>query len=270
MGIPTQLGSTVVGFFAQARDLIRMFGAAWLGWFRLGNRGRILFQDTIRKQLYFTAMQAWPMVAVIALITGFGFFFVSEVIIRQSQFGYKSLFSRYISLAVMVEIAPLIVALLVISRSGTAISTELANMRINREIQLLQTLGIDINYFLVLPRLIGMSVSTFLLSVLFTFAALIGGWALCQFYDLQIARQGLTISWQMLTQSIEMPRVIVLTVKSLLFGVTIGLVNCYWGLSARSSYTEVPRVAIRGVVSSQAAVLVLNVILAVFYVIWPP
>ena len=88
--------------------------------------------------------------------------------------------NAYISGRIMVwlavrEIAPLFTAILVVARSGTAITSELAQMKIGGEIEALERMGIPVSQYLVLPRVLGVALSLIFLAVYFAFGTILGG-----------------------------------------------------------------------------------------------
>src|SRR5690606_15162446 len=111
----------------------------------------------VSAQIYFTGFQALPLITVLAFATG-------AVVVLQStsQFnlmGGGNAIGQLIVLVVVREVAPLLTALIVIARSGTAVASELGNMKANKEIESLISMGIDPQSFIVFPRLLGGIVS---------------------------------------------------------------------------------------------------------------
>ena len=206
-------------------------------------------QRVFFKQIYFTGLQALPLVLLV------GGAVAGIIIAELRQFGQSPKDSIDILLDITLsELAPLLTAFLVTARSAPAMASELATMQANGEIRLLMRLGVPPIDYLIVPRVAGMAVAGLLLAIYFSFAATLAGGAFAakshMFDALTLAAEsaGITLFVQCL-------------MKSLLFGAAIGSVSCFTGLAARGSFTEVPIAASRAVVRSLVAVLVLDLLL---------
>ena len=132
-------------------------------------------------QIYFTGWQAIPLISVLALACG-------GLVILQSGanltlFGGSQMIGNLLVVIVVRELGPLMTALVVIARSGTAVASEVGNMRANREIEALESMGINPLIFIVFPRVLGGVISVVCLSFYFTLIALIGGFLFDSFHS---------------------------------------------------------------------------------------
>ncbi|MBO9668424.1 MAG: ABC transporter permease, partial [Bdellovibrio sp.] len=107
----------------------------------------------ISAQIYFTGWQALPLVSVLAL--GTGGVLILQALTNLSMFGGTQMIGNFLIVMILREAGPLLVALVVIARSGTAVASELGNMRANREIEALESMGINPLSFIVFPRVLG-------------------------------------------------------------------------------------------------------------------
>jgi phospholipid/cholesterol/gamma-HCH transport system permease protein len=160
---------------------------------------------------------------------------------------------------VLREIGPLIAAVLVIQRSGTAVATELALMKVSGEVASLQHMRIDPYDHLVVPRVIGIAVSLAALTLYVQFIAVGGGMVLSALM-INASLSEMATTFFLLASPLDLAYSIV---KSLLFGGAIAVISCYYGLHPPGrSINAVPKAAISAVTQSTIAVMLLNVIFA--------
>ena len=178
---------------------------------------------------------------------------ISASIAQLSRVGASEFIGQLMVVAIVRELGPLLTALAVVSRSGTAITAELATNTVLGEVRALEGLGIDPYHYLVLPRLFGCVVSVGTLMVLFDVIAIFGGYlAAAAFGGMSGARYLGIVLDNLTTQDV------VLTVlKGVLFGIVIGIIPSYQGLSVRQGPTEIPQAVIRGTVGSITVIFVI-------------
>jgi phospholipid/cholesterol/gamma-HCH transport system permease protein len=242
-------GGVLSLFYAAVRSLIVERLKGW----------RLVFQITIM-QTYFTGVQALPVISVSALVLGLVVIYQADSILH--SYGLSRYLEEVIIVIICREMAPLIIALILIGRSGTAIATELGNMKLNREVEALSIMGINTDYFIVFPRLLGVTLATLSITVVFNVVAIFGGFTLAKV--LGLLRPGLLLNVLVAAANLKIIRYAVL--KAVLFGWVISLVNCYHGLNVQVSFTEVPQAATKGVVQSIFLCFILNGVLSVYVV----
>lgn len=211
-------------------------------------------------QIRFTGIAALPLVSVLALLLG------GTTIIQSATYlpkiGASVYIGNVITMVIIRELGPLITALIVIGRSGTAIATELSNMKINHEIEALETMGIDPYQFIVIPRLIGVAISLLCLIVYFDTIAIIGG------YGASCLKMNLPFDTFItgLQNALTLTDLILSIAKGLLFGFIIAIFGCYQGLAIKGSPTEIPQAATKIVVRSILIIFMLDSLFAfIFY-----
>ena len=251
-----------------ARDLLAFVGgvsrlAAALA-FKLLKLARLnlrLFGKVALNQVRFSGVGAVPLVALVAA-------FIGGVAIIQS-------FNRLTGLApdligtllvtiIVRELGPLITAVILIGRSGTAIAAEIGSMRLNGEIEALKAYRIDPVDFVVLPRVLGMILAMFSLLVVFDLFGILGGFG--------IAAMLQDISFSLLESrvlsALTNADIVFSVLKALLFGSAISILPSYFGLAVRKSPTELPQAVTKAVVASMACVVFLDgAIAAAFYLL---
>lgn len=214
----------------------------------------------ISAQIYFTGWQALPLISVLALATGG--LVVLQALSNLSLFGGTQMIGSLLIATVVREIGPLLVALVVIARSGTAVATEVGNMRANREIEALESMGINPLSFIVFPRVFGGIISVLALAFYFNVISLIGGFLATRFL------QDLPFFFytDSLIHSVSLQDVWIFLLKNTFSGMIIFVVSCYQGLSVKRSPHEVPQVTTLAVVNSIIFVIVFNgIVTALFY-----
>jgi phospholipid/cholesterol/gamma-HCH transport system permease protein len=159
------------------------------------------------------------------------------------------------------ELAPLITAIIVAGRSGTAIATELGNMKVNYEVLALSSLGIDPPRFIVLPRIVASVVSVVVLMVYFSVVAVLTAALLGQSVlgpsPVEL-RSGIARAL--------LPHDLVLFVsKGVGLGTILGWFACHYGLKVKSSPTEVPRQASAAVVKTLLGCVAYDTALTVLF-----
>lgn len=210
-------------------------------WNRTGNR--VAFNLLLR-QILFTGIDALPMISVISLLLG-------TIVIIQSTtqlpiIGGENFVGSVIVMVIIGELGPLITAIVVIGRSGSAIATEFGLMCINREIEALEVMGINKTRILVLPRLLGCIIATICLTIYFDLMAILGGYIISRIqlttpFDLYIHK---------IILSLEFSDIYVSLVKSAIFGIIIAILSSYHGLRVKRFVTEVPQATTKAVISS--------------------
>ncbi len=214
----------------------------------------------ILAQIYFTGWQALPLVSVLAL--GTGSVLILQALSNLTLLGGTQMIGNFLIVMILREAGPLFVALIVIARSGTAVASELGNMRANREIEALESMGINPLSFIVFPRIIGGVVSILCLAFYFNFMAFIGGF----FITRLIQDMSFAFYTDSLMSAFSKEDFYIFLLKNGFSGMIIFVVCCYQGLSVKKSPHEVPQVTTQAVVNSIIFVVIFNLIVtALFY-----
>lgn len=216
----------------------------------LPGAGRRVAGRVLLNQLRFTALEA---VGLVILLSGvLSYLTISTTLTQLDKVGGSELIGQLMVVAIVRELGPLLTALAVVSRSGTAITAELATNTVLGEVRALEGMGIDPYHYLVLPRLFGCILSVSVLMVLFDVVAVSAGYlAAGLFGGMSGARYLGIVLGQLTTQD-----VVLTLIKGGLFGAIIGIIPSYEGLSVRSGPTEIPQAVIRGTVGSIVAIFI--------------
>jgi phospholipid/cholesterol/gamma-HCH transport system permease protein len=216
--------------------------------------------SVLSTQIYFTGWQAMPLISILAL--GTGGILVIQGMTNLTLLGGTEMIGNLIVVVLVREVGPLLTALVVIARSGTAVATEVGNMRANREIEALESMGINPLSYIVFPRIVGGVVSVLCLAFYFMVIAIFGGYLITQFFhDIPFSFYS-----ENLLRAFGKEDVAIFLLKNGFSGVVIFVVSCFQGLSVRKSPHEVPQVTTQAVVKSIIYVTVFNlVVTAIVY-----
>jgi phospholipid/cholesterol/gamma-HCH transport system permease protein len=215
--------------------------------------------SVVSAQIYFTGWQALPLISVLALASG-------SIVIMQSQaqlslLGGGEMIGNLLVVIIVREISPLLTALIVIARSGTAVASEIGNMRVNREIEALEVMGINPLSYVVFPRLAGGIISVLCLAFYFILIALLGGFAVTRFVD----ETPFLFYIDSLSRAFAAEDAILFLLKNLFSGAIIFTVSCYQGMLVQQSPHEVPQVTTKAVVNSVIYVTIFNLIVTTLF-----
>lgn len=242
----------MIGVYREFEGCMRLAGHVLA---RLTVLARPPVAESLTRQIYFTGASATAgMVLRGAFIGTFIIAYVIDVLEANAALAVKILIW-----VVLREVGPLIAAVLVIQRSGVAITTELALMQISGEVASLRQMRIDPRDYLVVPRVVGAALSTAALTFYVQLIA-VGGGMLLSSLTIDASLGELASEFFALAHPVDFVYSII---KSLLFGAAIGLVCSYHGLHPPGvSINAVPKAAINGVTQATLLVLLLNVVFA--------
>ncbi len=211
--------------------------------------------EQLVRQIYFSGASATATVVVRGAFIGTLIIaYVIDVLNADAQLAVKLLLW-----VVLREIGPLIAAVLVIQRSGTAVSTELALMKISGEVASLRHMRVDPYDHLVVPRVIGIAISNAVLTLYVQLIA-VGGGMLLSPLVIDTSLGEISSSFFLLASPLDLVYSII---KSLMFGAAIAVVACYHGLNPPGgSINAVPKAAISAVTQATLLVMLLNVVFA--------
>ena len=226
--------------------------------------------DILVQQVHFTGVEAAPIAMGLALLLG-GVTIVEAATVMP-RFGSGDYLGAVMVLVVLRELSPLFVAFLIAGRSGSALASFLGTMKVGQEIDALETMGIDPVRFLVFPALLGCTIATLCLSLLFSTVAILGGYLVAallasvfpQFLALQLP---FFVFLEKMASALTAADLAILVLKPMVFGALVALIACYHGLSLGISPHEVPQGTRRAVVQCLVAIVVIDGIFAAFFVV---
>lgn len=247
-----RLGRSVLRPLLYCLDLTAFSIHALRDWRHRGHLRNAATRRALITQILFTGIDAMPIVLVLGLAIGLTL--TPTLLLLAQSLGSDRELARFLILAVGVELGPMLTAIILIGRSGSAIAVELGNMKQRGEIGSLMLMGINISDFFVAPRLLGGAVSQLVLAVYFTGVALFGG----------ILIMGLLVDYEhlklmpVLVRMIAPIDILIFITKNFMFGLMIAAVACYQALHIGLSPTEVPQRTQQAIVNSYLLIFALS------------
>jgi len=256
------LGNLALSLPVAARDLAQLAADTTFA------LGRALGRPTRRRlgaaieQAYHIGYRALPIVALICFLVGLTLAFQSAY--QLQQFGAAIFVANLTAISVIREMGPLMTAILVAGRSGSAIAAEVATMKVAEEVDALQVMGLDAIEYLAVPRLLAILVTVPVLTVGADLVGVLGGFIVGTFYlDISpIAYLNQTLD------SLGPKDLLTGLTKSVVFAWGIGLIGLYYGFRVRGGAAEVGRMTTASVVASIFFIIVADCLFSVlFYIV---
>lgn len=194
--------------------------------------------------------------------TALGLVIIGQTVALLTRVGAQQYVGTVMVTVVIRELGPLLTAILVLARAGTATVVELGTMRALREIRALEALGVDPIHYLVVPRLFGLAVSVFCLSTYLVLAVIGSGWIFAFLQDVPLRPAAY---FGQLGDALRWLDFLLFAMKTSLFGVVIAVVSCYHGLARPLGFFDISRVAERAVVEGVIACVLLDVLFLAGY-----
>jgi phospholipid/cholesterol/gamma-HCH transport system permease protein len=253
------IGATVLSVLDDGRRLLAILGGTVR---ELG--GVILKPSSFRssavgRQIELAGVRAVPIIVLMSFLIGG---IVAQQGAFQLQFFGATIFTvDLVGILSLREVAPLLTAIMVAGRSGSAITAELGSMRMREEIDALRVMGLDPVNVLVLPRVLALTIVLPLLSFLAGLATLLGAMFTLWFY-VDIAPVSFI---QRLREAVDFSSLFSGLFKAPFMALIIGLIACTEGMSVRGSAESLGTHTTASVVKSIFMVIVVDGIFAVFY-----
>ena len=198
------------------------------------------------KQLYFTGIESVGPVTVMAFLAGLIVVMqVSNLVGRNELLTLQALIWTVVR-----ELGPLLTAVIIVGRSSSAIASELAAMQVNGEINCLRRMGISPVAYLVVSRMLAMTITSLVLTFYFQVVA-IGTGMVVTAWHIDVSLFGEVGHFFGMISYLE---IFAALLKSICFGVLVSVVPCYYGLTVKRAMTEIPVAASRAVMRSLLAV----------------
>ena len=236
-------------------DLVTFSMLALRDWFRKNKLLDSHSYSTTVAQIIFTGVDALPTITFLGLATGFIFTF-RLISISNTLGGADDIINLLITV-ICLSAGPFLAAIIIISRTGSAIVVDLGNMKLHGEIEALENLGVNINDYLIAPRIISTAISQLAITVYFTVIALLTGILISAVF---VNPTHFDFIFR-ISNSITPHMMSIFVVKNIIFGYVIATVACYNGLRVQGSATEVPQRTTASIVQSLSFIFVIDSLL---------
>lgn len=254
--LPGLVGRRVIGGLTYVVDLTVFAVQAIKEWRERGSFFDRATRSSLVTQIIFTGIDALPVITLLGIAIGLSI--TAQLFLMIRMFGTTNEVVDVLSQVVAQELGSLLTAILLIGRSGSAIAVDLGNMRLNKEIEGLGLLGINVNHFFVTPRILSTSICQVALAVYFTVIAVVSGILFASFF-VSVGYFKYLAAVPLAFNPLDM---VFFLAKNLLFGIIIGATACFHGLQVRNSCTELPQQAQRAIVNSIIMVFTLDGMIA--------
>jgi phospholipid/cholesterol/gamma-HCH transport system permease protein len=197
-----------------------------------------------------------PVWFVCALAAFVGISVVVQLTFWIGEAGQSQLLGPLLVAVVARELGPVLINLVVIVRSGSAMTTELGVLKINGEVASLETQGSDAFLHLVMPRVLGMAISTFCLTIVFILVAFASGFLFAAWTGK--GGGNLLLFLDTLSRAVQPKDICNILAKSILPALFAGASCCIGGLGVRASAAEIPQATQRALTRSVAGLFVIS------------
>ena len=206
-----------------------------------------------------TGINALPIVGLLSFLIGVVLAY--QAVDQLKQFGAQNLTVNGLGIIILREMGVLMTSIIVAGRSGSAFTAQIGTMRVNEEIDAMQTMGLNTVDTLVLPRIIGLVIALPLLTLYADIMGLIGGAIMC-YFDL-----GMTfpVFLRQLQGAVTVNTLVVGLIKAPVFAFVIALVGCYEGFQVERNAASVGLLTTRSVVEAVFLVIVLDAAFSIMF-----
>ena len=253
------LGDRALGMLDHIKSLIRLIGQLLLDIIRLIRRPHEGPWRDLSGHLFHIGATALPITALVGFLIGV----VLAYLISQQlkQFGADAFIVNILGISLIRELGPVLAAILIAGRSGSAITAQIGVMRVTEELDAMRVMGIARGFRLVMPRALALAIVMPLISVWTTVAALLGGMLAAN------AAMGITPAFFItaLPGAVDIANLTLATCKSVVFGVLIALVGCHFGLRVKPNTESLGQGTTSSVVTSITVVILVDALFAVLF-----
>lgn len=226
------------------------------------NESPRVIHPLIWRQIHRAGVKLFPIVFFIGF--ALGLVIIGQTVSLLTRLGAQSFTGTIMVTVVVRELGPLAAALLVLVRVGTAIVIEMGTARAQGEVEALEALGIDPVHYLVVPRMIGLAVSVFALTMYLILVALLSGYLFAFVQDVPLMPGDY---FRQLAGALRWQDFILLGLKTLGFGVVAAVVTCYQGLARPLQLEDVSTATMNAVVHGVVAFVLMDALFIVVYLL---
>ncbi|KQX84420.1 MlaE family ABC transporter permease [Variovorax sp. Root473] len=209
--------------------------------------------------LYQFGATALHITALVGLLIGVVLAYLISQQLR--QYGAETFVVNILGLSLIRELGPVLAAVLIAGRSGSAITAQIGVMRVTEELDAMRVMGIPHGFRLVMPRVLALAIAMPLISLWTSMAALAGGMLAAD------AALGISPAYFLsaLPRAVPIANLWLALAKSAVFGVLIALIGCYFGMKVKPNTESLGRGTTSSVVTSITAVILVDALFAVLF-----
>lgn len=253
------MGRAVIEYAGWLKGVCGLLGSL-IYWLIVGPfRGKFSRAQGVFQQMVFTGLRSLPIVFFVNLFTGI-------VLAMQSAYQLQKMgallyVASLVAVSLCRELGPVLTALVVAGRAGSAIAAELGTMKVSEQIEAVDTMAIDPVRFLVVPRFLALLLMLPVLTVLGNLSGIFGGFL--------VGTGSLNLNPDLYMQTtfkyLEIKDIYTGLIKSFVFAAIIALISCYEGLAASGGAEGVGRATTRSVVMSFILIILSDCVVTAFF-----
>lgn len=215
------------GFLFMLGEMSLLLAAAVAGFFRvLVTPGQRVGPEALIFQMVRVGVKAIPIVVLVQLVIGM--IMPLQMFPKLDEFGQGDQVATVNAIAAFRELGPLMTAIVLSGFAGASIAAELGTMVTSEEIEALKSMALNPVRFLVIPRMLATMIMMILLTVIADVVMVVGGWLTA----LQLGLDG-DIFYNLTLEAVDITGFVSGLIKAGVYGVLIGLIACYQGLSVK-------------------------------------
>jgi phospholipid/cholesterol/gamma-HCH transport system permease protein len=226
------------------------------------NKGSCIIHPLIRQQARRCGTELLPIVIFISL--AIGFLLIGQTIAILSRFGVKDLIGVLMVSVVIRELGALAAAFIILGKVGTGIVIELATSRALKEVETLETLGVDPVHYLVVPRIVGVIAGTISLTVYLIVGGIISGYLFAFLQEVPI--QPLDY-FRQIADALSYLDFAIIFIKGAGFGLIISITACYHGLAKPINLNMISKATTSAIMQSIVGCVILDALVIVVYLV---
>jgi phospholipid/cholesterol/gamma-HCH transport system permease protein len=253
------LQQLIWGFWVQLLNLVTLLGQLVLDLGYLLGHPRDIPRAEISITIYDAGVRALGITALVGFLIGIVLSYLSALQLK--TFGAEIYIIDILGLSIIRELGPLLAAILVAGRSGSAMTAQIGIMRVTEELDALSAMGISHSLRLILPKVTALTIVMPLLSAWTSASALIGG--------MFSAQNTLDISYQQflvkLPDVVPLVNVFIGLGKSAVFGLMIALIACHFGFRIKPNTESLGSETTNSVVASITVVIMIDAMFAILF-----
>ena len=253
------LGELVLLVISHARALTRLIGQLLIDVIRFARHPSEGPWRDISGHIYSIGATALPITALVGFLIGVVLAYLSAQQLK--QFGADSFIVDLLGVSLVRELGPMLAAILLAGRSGSAITAQIGVMRVTEELDAMRVMGIPHGFRLVMPRAIALAVAMPLISVWTTVMALAGG-MLAADVALDLSPQYFIYA---LPAAVDIKNLSLALVKAVVFGLLIALIGCHFGLRIKPNTESLGQGTTASVVTAITVVILVDALFAIVF-----
>lgn len=253
------LGAGLLRFLGQLQGFLLLLGRLTLDLRELARAPHHGPWRDFSGHLYRVGATALPITALVGGLIGVVIAYLTAQQLR--QLGADAYIVDVVGIALVRELGPMLAAILIAGRSGSAITAQIGVMRVTDELDAMRVMGISHTYRLVMPRAMALAIAMPLIAGWTTIAGLIGGMVAA---DLSLGISPVFFV-QALPDAVSIPNLWLGMSKSVVFGILIALIGCHFGLRVRPDTQSLGEGTTKSVVTAITVVILVDALFAVVF-----